>query len=221
MGHASRIRAPSNRGASPHVRVLLAGATLWSCLGEILTVPVVSSLAAQMSPVDLPGRYQGLLGLSFGAGWRSRPRAEACAWSASARAPCGERPRSSALLVGGAHLAAGRARERVASRFTDVGARLPSHRGDAADPRTAARPRLTRALPKLQPRLASAKDFGLALADRVLARFGSDSIRPLLRLVGKSSTCSQAIQLRIRTHRPLAPPERPSDGPTGVVILED
>ncbi len=38
---------------------------VWS-LGEILCVPTVSALVAQLAPAHLQGRYQGLLGLSFG-----------------------------------------------------------------------------------------------------------------------------------------------------------
>jgi MFS family permease len=86
-----------------------AATAIWS-LGEILTMPVVSSLVAQLSPPDLRGRYQGLLGLSFGAGLALAPAlGGAFLDSLGARALWG----GAALLcvlVGAGHLAAGRAR---------------------------------------------------------------------------------------------------------------
>ena len=49
-----------------------AATAVWS-LGEILALPTLSSLVAELSPPDLRGRYQGLLGLSFGAGLALAP----------------------------------------------------------------------------------------------------------------------------------------------------
>jgi dipeptide/tripeptide permease len=45
---------------------------VWT-LGEILYSPAASSLAADLAPVDLRGRYQGVLSMSFSAGFFFAP----------------------------------------------------------------------------------------------------------------------------------------------------
>ena len=86
-----------------------AATALWS-LGEILMVPAVSALVAQLSPPDLRGRYQGLFSLSFGLGLALAP---------AIGGTCLERLGANALWAGAAglcalvavgHLAAGRLR---------------------------------------------------------------------------------------------------------------
>jgi len=86
-----------------------AATAVWS-LGEILTIPILSSLVAGLSPPDLRGRYQGLLGLSFGVGLAIAPalggvvlqRLGAPAlWSGAA---------ALGVVTAAGHLAAGRAR---------------------------------------------------------------------------------------------------------------
>ncbi len=86
-----------------------AATAVWS-LGEILTMPVMSSLVAELSPPDLRGRYQGVFGLSFGAGMALAPAlGGALLDRLGARALWGGAALLGVLVAAG-HLAAGRMR---------------------------------------------------------------------------------------------------------------
>lgn len=82
---------------------------VWS-LGEIGSVPVISALVAQLSPKHLRGRYQGLLGLSFGVSLTIAPALGGV--TLDALGPTSVWLGASALAVSVAlgHLAAGRGR---------------------------------------------------------------------------------------------------------------
>ncbi|HEX9050299.1 MAG TPA: MFS transporter [Anaeromyxobacter sp.] len=82
---------------------------VWT-LGEILAMPAVSSLVADLSPPELRGRYQGMLALSFGVGIALAP---ALGGAVLERAGPVALFTGAALLsaaVGAGHLLAGRAR---------------------------------------------------------------------------------------------------------------
>jgi len=85
---------------------------VWS-LGEILTMPVVSSLVAEMSSPDLRGRYQGLLMLSFGVGLALAPALGGMALERLGPLPFWASAACLCLLVGVGHAAAGRARRQA------------------------------------------------------------------------------------------------------------
>lgn len=86
-----------------------AATGVWS-LGEILTVPVVSALVAQLSPPDSRGRYQGLFSLSFGLAMAIAPVIGGVIVDGFGPAPLWAGILGLSCLVAAGHLAAGRAR---------------------------------------------------------------------------------------------------------------
>jgi MFS family permease len=90
-----------------------AGATaIWS-LGEIITVPRISSLVASLSPPELRGRYQGLFSLSFGVSLALAPAIGGAVVGRLGETTLWAGVSTLCLLVSLAHLAAGRARAKA------------------------------------------------------------------------------------------------------------
>ena len=86
-----------------------AATAVWS-LGEILTMPVTSSLVAELSPPELRGRYQGVFGLSFGAGLALAPALGGALLDRLGARVLWGGAALLAVLVAMGHLAAGRTR---------------------------------------------------------------------------------------------------------------
>jgi MFS family permease len=82
---------------------------VWT-LGEILAMPAVSSLVADLSPPELRGRYQGMLALSFGVGLTLAPALGGAALERAGPTALFTGAALASAAVGAGHLAAGRAR---------------------------------------------------------------------------------------------------------------
>jgi len=80
---------------------------VWS-LGEILSVPLVSALVAQLAPPHMQGRYQGLLGLSFGLALAVAPAISGAALEVMGANVLWAGTSAFSVLVAAGHLAAGR-----------------------------------------------------------------------------------------------------------------
>lgn len=82
---------------------------VWS-LGEILSMPVVSALVANLSPPDLRGRYQGVFSFSFGAGLTLAPAVGGVVLERLGPRALWGGVAGLGIVVASGHLAAGRAR---------------------------------------------------------------------------------------------------------------
>jgi MFS family permease len=91
-----------------------AATAIWT-LGEILSIPVISAVIADLSPEDLRGRYQGLFSLAFGVSLTLAPAAGGAVVGRLGATTLWAGVSTVCLLVALAHLAAGRARARVHS----------------------------------------------------------------------------------------------------------
>jgi MFS family permease len=98
-----------------------AATAVWS-LGEILAVPGVTSLVAKLSPSDLRGRYQGLLGLSFGAGLALAPALGGLVLERMGSRGLWTAVALLSALVAVGHIVVGRARRRRERLVADVAA---------------------------------------------------------------------------------------------------
>jgi predicted MFS family arabinose efflux permease len=86
-----------------------AGATFVWSVGEILTIPVTSALAARLAPQDLRGSYQGLLGLTFGVGLAAAPALGGMVLAGPGATALWYGTAAAALGVAAAHVITGRA----------------------------------------------------------------------------------------------------------------